>query len=360
MSASCPTDDRPTTRVADGAQDGLPDELASGHLVRRLVTVVALLAVLVLIAVLSPGLGEVRARLSDAEASWLVVAVAFEALSGMSYVLMFRQIFCAGMSRRTAWEISWSELAVGSIVPASGAGGVALGAWILHRTGMRAERIARRSVAFLIVKSAVNFVAVLVLGIVMAAGLLGPGQPLWLTALPAALSAVAIGLVIAVPHLGPGEDPGDGAARLRRGVHEVRRAIIDGAAGAVEIVRARDARVLIGAIGYWAWDNAVLWATFHAVGVSVPISVVLMGYLIGQLGGALPLPGGVGGIDGGLIGTLVVYGAPAAPTAAAVLAYRLVLFWLPLLVGAPAFISLRRRLDDIGSPADRRGAPATA
>jgi hypothetical protein len=69
-----------------------------------------------------------------------------------------------------------------------------------------------------------------------------------------------------------------------------------------------------------------------------------MGYLIGQLGGLLPIPGGVGGIDGGLIGTLIVYGAPAAATAAAVLAYRLILFWLPLLGGAVAFVALRRAL----------------
>ena len=61
--------------------------------------------------------------------------------------------------------------------------------------------------------------------------------------------------------------------------------------------------------------------------------------------GLLPLPGGIGGIDGGLIGTLIVYGAPAAPTAAAVLLYRVILFWLPLLVGAVAFASLRRGLD---------------
>jgi uncharacterized protein (TIRG00374 family) len=67
-----------------------------------------------------------------------------------------------------------------------------------------------------------------------------------------------------------------------------------------------------------------------------------MGYLIGQLGGLLPIPGGIGGIDLGLIGTLVVYGAPAAATAAAVLAYRIILFWLPLLVGGIAFEGLRR------------------
>jgi uncharacterized protein (TIRG00374 family) len=75
-----------------------------------------------------------------------------------------------------------------------------------------------------------------------------------------------------------------------------------------------------------------------------------MGYLIGQLGGLLPLPGGLGGIDGGLFGTFVVYGAPAATTAAAVLAYRVVLFWLPLLVGTIAFLSLRRGLNDPDRP----------
>jgi uncharacterized protein (TIRG00374 family) len=72
--------------------------------------------------------------------------------------------------------------------------------------------------------------------------------------------------------------------------------------------------------------------------------VILMGYLIGQLGGLLPLPGGIGGIDGGLIGTLIVFGTPAAVTAAAVLAYRLILFWLPLVAGGPMFISLWRQL----------------
>ena len=85
-----------------------------------------------------------------------------------------------------------------------------------------------------------------------------------------------------------------------------------------------------------------------------------MGYLIGQLGGLLPIPGGVGGIDGGLIGTLIVYGAPAAATAAAVLAYRVILFWLPLLIGGVAFAPLRRGLDEPARPdlCDPLEAPA--
>jgi uncharacterized membrane protein YbhN (UPF0104 family) len=323
----------------------MPSEFDPRRLVRRAAQIAAALAIVGLVVLLAPGLGEVRDRLAGAKPEWIALAVAFEALSGISYVLMFRPIFCEHMPWRTSWEIGWSELAMGSLVPASGAGGLALGAWILHEGGMPAERIARRSVAFFLIKSSVNFVAVAVLGTALALGLFGPDLSLWLTALPAALSILVIALVIAIPRLGPGPEPEPDAGRVRRGVAAARKALIDGTAEALEILRSRDRLVLLGAFGYWAWDNAVLWATFHAFGSAPAITVILMGYLIGQLGGLLPLPGGLGGIDGGLLGTLVVYGTPAATTAAAILAYRVILFWLPLIVGAFAFASLRRGLN---------------
>ena len=116
--------------------------------------------------------------------------------------------------------------------------------------------------------------------------------------------------------------------------------------------------MLVGSLGYWAFDNAVLWASFHAFGLSPPLTIILMGYLIGQLGGLLPIPGGIGGIDGGLIGTLIVYGAPAAGTAAAVLGYRVILFWLPLIIGGLAFGALRRDMPGQGELASC--APAIA
>jgi uncharacterized protein (TIRG00374 family) len=352
----------PTVRAVPltaGGPGGMPDEFAPRRLLRRFLQVVALLAILVLIALLAPGLGEVRRRLGHAAPGWLVVAVALEALSCASYVLMFRPIFCRRMSWRTSAEIASSELAAGSIVPASGAGGLALGAWILSRGGMAADRIARRSVAFFLLKSSVNFVAVAVLGALMALHLVGPHLSPLLTALPAALSVGVIALVLAIPRLGPGRDAGPDAGKLRRGLVATRRAVINGTAEAVEILRSRNALVVVGSIGYWAFDNAVLWATYRAVGANVPLSIVLMGYLIGQLGGLLPIPGGIGGIDGGLIGTLVVYGAPAAPTAAAVLAYRVILFWLPLLVGAVGFAMLRRALDQSVRPDLCEPIPAT-
>jgi uncharacterized membrane protein YbhN (UPF0104 family) len=328
----------------------LPEELSTRRLVQRTLWVVVLLAVIGLVAALAPGLGQVRHLLANADPGWLVVAVVLEALSGVSYVAMFRPVFCPGMSWRTSWEIGWSELAVGSLVPASGAGGLALGAWILTQGGMPAGKVARRSVAFFLIKSSVNFVAVAVIGTLMALGVAGPRKSLLLTALPAVLSLLTIAAVVLLPRIGRGPDEAEGDGRVERAVVAVRHAVVDGAFEAVRIIRSGNALVIAGAFGYWAFDNAVLWATFHAFDTTVPLTVILMGYLIGQLGGLLPLPGGIGGIDGGLIGALVVYGAPAAATTAAVLAYRVVLFWLPLIVGGLAFVALRKGLNHPDRP----------
>jgi uncharacterized membrane protein YbhN (UPF0104 family) len=278
-----------------GGPQALPEEVAPARLGRRALQVFALLAALILIALLAPGLGDVRDKLGDVAPGWLVLAVVLELLSCASYVLMFRPIFCRAMSWRSSWEIGNSELAVGSIIPASGAAGVAFGAWALSRGGMPADKIARRSVAFLLIKSSVNFVAVAVLGALMAIGLLGPQRSLLLTALPAVLAVAAIAVVVAVPRIGPGAPPHDDAGKVRRAVSAARRALVDGTAEAIVLARQRDPLVLIGAFGYWVWDNAVLWATYHAVGTTPPLTIILMGYLIGQLGGLLPIPGGVGG-----------------------------------------------------------------
>jgi uncharacterized membrane protein YbhN (UPF0104 family) len=333
----------------------LPSELDAAHLRRRALEVIALLVVIGLAFLLTPGLGQVRHHIRDADWGWLAAAIVLEFLSGMSYVVMFRPIFCKTMTWRAANELSWSELAMGSIVPASGAGGLALGAWVLTHEGMDPDYVARRSVAFFLIKSAVNFVAVTVLGVVMFVGV-GPHKTWALTILPAILSLAIMALVAAIPRLGHGDDPGEGAGRLRRFWFHARHALTDGVTEAIMILRSGNPRVYAGTIGYWAFDNAVLWATFKAFGASPPITVILMGYLIGQLGGALPIPGGIGGIDGGLLGTLVLFGTPAAVTTVAVLTYRVILFWLPLLLGAIAFPMLRKGINDPGRPDLCRGS----
>jgi uncharacterized protein (TIRG00374 family) len=330
------------------SQRELPDELNPHNLRRRAIQVVSLLVILGLVAWFAPGLGEIRDKLRGVDPAWLGVGVVLEIASSASYVLMFRPIFCRSMPWKLSLQISWSEVGVGSLVPASGIGGLALGAWVLGQAGMPAQTIARRSVAFFLIKSSINFVLVAALGFAMALGL-GPHLSLWLTAFPAVLATLVIAAVLLVPRLGPGPDPAQFDSRLRSGLAHARNALIAGVAEAIELVRARTVMAIAGSIGYYAFDNAVLWATYRAFDQSVPLTVLLMGYLIGQLGGLLPIPGGIGGIDGGLIGTLIVFGAPAAATAAAVLAYRVILFWIPLIGGAIGFTLLRRNLAELDS-----------
>ncbi|MBB4662373.1 flippase-like domain-containing protein [Conexibacter arvalis] len=338
----------------DTAHDQLPPSaLEPRRLLAGAAQVAALLGALTLVALLAPGLGEVRALLAGASVGWILLAVALQLLSCLSYVLLFRAIFCAGRPWAVAQRIGWSALGMGSIVPASGAAGLALGGWALVQDGMEPERVARRSVAFFLIKGSVNFVAVAVLGAAMAIGLVGPPVSPWLTVLPAALSVVAIVAVVLLPRIGEGEPAPPGASRTARGLATARRSVVAGTREAIEIVRGGDPLMVAGTVGYWIFDNAVLWAAFRAFGADVDISVIVLGYLVGQLGGLLPIPGGIGGVDGGLLGMLIAFGAPAAATAAAVLAYRVILFWIPLIGGAFGFVALRRSL-----PSSRRPAPA--
>jgi uncharacterized protein (TIRG00374 family) len=322
----------------------LETQVDTRQLRRRALTAIALLVVLALVAWLAPGLGQVRSQLDGAKPGWLAAAVVLEALSSASYVAMFKPVFCHRMTWRSASELGLSELAVGSLVPASGAGGLALGAWALRKSGMPTRQIAERSIAFFTLKSAANFVAVAVLGVLMFAGL-GPSLSPLLTILPAALAIAAMTAVAVLPRALRG-------TRLlrRRWIAKALDATADGLSAAGHVLRRGEPLVIAGSLGYWIFDNAVLWATFHAVGTNPPITVVLMAYLLGQMGGLLPIPGGVGGIDGGLIGAFVLFGVAAAPTAAAVFAYRLILFWLPLLIGGVAFANLRRGFNDQTRP----------
>jgi hypothetical protein len=117
----------------------------------------------------------------------------------------------------------------------------------------------------------------------------------------------------------------------------------DGMTEAVALLRSPAAG--IGSAGYMLFDLAVLAVCFPAFGNQLPpVDVLLLAYIIGQLGGLVPLPGGIGGLDLGLIGALVLYGVDATEAAVAVLAYRGLLLVVPAIVGLPALASLRGRL----------------
>src|SRR5437764_4255093 len=154
----------------------MPEELSATHLRTRLLQLAVLIVVVALAIWLTPGLGSLRRRLGHADPAWLVVAAVAELLSALSYVVVFRYVFCARMSWRLSYRIGMAEQAANSLLPAGGAGGLALGAWALSKGGMKAEHIARRTVAFFILTSLPNFVTLILFAIGFATGVLSGSQ----------------------------------------------------------------------------------------------------------------------------------------------------------------------------------------
>jgi uncharacterized membrane protein YbhN (UPF0104 family) len=306
---------------------------------------VVLAVVIVAVITLVPGLASLRTRFAHGDPAWLALGAALKVLSGLSFVAVFRSVFCPRMRWRISAEIGFAELGANAVIPAGGAGGLALGAWALRRGGMDGARIARRSVAFFFLTSLPNVLGVIILGFGLAVGLLPGHAGLALTLGPALVAAGAIVVTIAGGRWAGAAGTNvaarsDEASRLASVLH----AVSEGVDGALALLRERDPWLLVGLVGYLGFDVMILWATFHAFGSAPDLSIIWIGYLIGELGGLIPLPGGVGGVDLGLVGTLALYGVPAGAATAAVLGYRTLALLVPAALGVVAFALLRRSI----------------
>jgi uncharacterized protein (TIRG00374 family) len=311
---------------------------------RQLLIALAVIVTVVVVIELVPGLASLRERFEHGKPQWLAAGVALKILSGLSYVAAFRAIFCPRMTWRLSTEIGLAELGANAVLPTGGAGGLALGAWALRRRGMSADRIGRRSVAFFFLTSIPNVLGVIILGFGMAAGIFTSHGSLALSLVPAIIATLAIVGTLALGHWAHAAQ-----RRLEKmGSRPRLQRVLDWISGGVRetlvLLREHDPWLIVGLIGYLTFDVFVLWATFHAFGNSPPLSIIWFGYLIGELGGLIPIPGGIGGVDVGLVGTLVLYGVKPFAATAAVLAYRAIALVVPGVIGVGAFLLLRRSL----------------
>lgn len=329
----------------------MPDELNSRHLVRRLVALAVLVA-LVAVAVGSlPGLGTLRHRFAQADVGFLALIGLLKLASCLSNVIAFRDVFCPRMSWRFSSQLALAEQATNVLVPTGGAGGLALGVWALRQGGMSTEHIARRSIAFFVLTSIPNFACAAVLGPLLLTGLFSGHIPVVLTAVLSAGAWSAAAVIALLPRLlariHPDKAGGAVTSRMRSAAVTLDHGIRD----TRQLLRSGHRPAIMGAIGYLGFDIAALIAGFGAFGGGLPLAPLIFAYVIGQLGGLIPLPAGVGGTDGGLIGAMVLYGSPLSQAAAAVLAYRLFQLGIPATLGAIAFVRLRRTLSRSPSPA---------
>jgi uncharacterized membrane protein YbhN (UPF0104 family) len=265
---------------------------------------------------------------------WLMAAVAFEFGSCVGFVVLFRWFFDelpAGATR----ELAWAEQGSGALLPGGGVGALAVGGWMLHRMGMSTRRIIQRSSALFFLTSAINVIALAGAGALLATHITVGPHDLVRTGIPISAALAATTAVLGISML---------VRRSRhRGWPGWLVALAAGVDGARDCLR-RPSWRLLGALAYLACDIAALGAMFAAAGRPLPVTPLVLGYLIGYLANLIPTPGGFGALEGGLAGALIAYGAPATQAAAAVIVYHAIAFWIPSLGGLAGYALLRARL----------------
>jgi putative heme transporter len=312
--------------------------------------VVALLGLYLLLPKLA-GFNQTWGQLKRGDPFWLALGAVLELLSVGGYAVLFRTIFGRGMPRidwRTSIEIPLAGIAAIRLLAAAGAGGVAVTVWALRRAGMPARVIACRMVASYVIQYSIYLWALIICGVGLWLGIFAGAAPLALTLIPALLSAAGVALVASMAFV-----PQDFERRLavlarqsgRVGRFAARFATAPATVGsgvrtALGLIRERRLG-LLGAVAYWGFDIAVLGLSLRAFGTGLPVAVLVMGYFLGTLGSLLPLPGGIGGVEGGMIGAFVAFGVPGGQAVIGVLAYRAISFWLPTLPGIAGYIALR-------------------
>ena len=300
---------------------------------RRVATMGLLVALGVALLAEVPGLRGVLREIGHIGLGWIAVAVALELASAVSFVVVFRLFFDrleAGDARALAWTAQGS----GALLPGGGAGGLAIGGWLTSLTGAPLRWILRRSAGLFFLSAAVSSATLVAAGLALMAGAPGPHDRPTVVA-PTFVVAVGLLLVAALPAILRSHSPAPRWLNaIASGVQEAEQ---------TAFTRRPSWRV-VGALGYLGFDIAVLWVILRALGPAPSVAVVILGYSIGYAANSLPIPGGIGVLDAGLTGALVLYGVSPVHAAAAVIVYHAIAFWVPGLGGLLAYLRLRPRL----------------
>jgi len=325
-----------TTTTAQTPQPGPVDAAKARRSLRNgFITLALALALAVGLLVAVPGLSGVATTVSKMEAGWVAVAVVLEMLSCAGFVVAFLQVF-ERAPRRLGARVALSELAFGSAVSIGGAGSLAVGAWLMVERGAPTRRVAERSAVLFLYTSAINVITLILAGLGLFLGLPGPDNPL-LSIVPAAIGVLVLVLFLQLPRyvdrilrrVGPG--------RMYAFLSETAASVRD----TKRLIFHPDWRIL-GAIGYLWFDIAVLFACFAATGHTLPLAPAVLAYQIGYLSNFIPVPGGIGVLDGSLIAMLVLYGLGGTEAAAATLVYHAISLWVPAIWGTIAFAVLHK------------------
>jgi uncharacterized membrane protein YbhN (UPF0104 family) len=280
---------------------------------------------------------------------WLMAAVALELGSCLSYLVVFRRFFPeppAPVSR----QVAWVAMGAGAVLPGGNFSSAAATGWLLRRHGIGPRRLLERCGALLCFLTLFGFFINGLAGAFLLVGLGHGPHDLEHGAIPILVSLVVIGSATAVMLAGRRY-----AARAPRSVASVAGSL-EGAWASVVKPHWR----MLGAAGFLWLDMGALWATCEATGHRVGVLALAVAYFIGYLATMIPIPLGLGVLDSGLAGALVLYGFSPAASVTAVLAYHAIAVWIPGLGGLIAWLPVRRRSAEAVRDTSPEVAPATA
>ncbi len=324
------------------------------HLQKSALKLAGYLVAAYVVLKLVPALKQALRSLEHVSWEWLLGAIALEVLSELGFVLAWGAIVDPeklldrdGRGRRTDDDVAWTQLAGGLLLPGGAWGGVGVGALILHRLGVPNQQITEREFNLSFLNTAVDALALIVFGVGLATGILAGEQHLLLTVLPAVVAATGIAGAVLIARRA-----GTRAERLRAEHPKIASALTT-LANAVDdterlLLNRGSWRSVLGVVAYLGFDVLVLWTAFLAIHAHpVPgFAIVIMAYIIGALGGSIPLPASIGTI-GGIAGMLILYGVAHNAAIAAVLLHQAIGLLVPLTGGGIAYAILRRRVGPI-------------
>jgi len=351
-SANCVTCGTESPTVEGMAKRGAPGDATSSRRkvwVRTFKMVATAVIIYFFVLPLIPGFRQALDDLFDVDRSMLLLGVGLEFVALLCYSLLTRAALGPEGDKVTVlrlFRIQLSTKALGSIMPAGSAASSALGYRLLTLSGVHGPD-AGFALATAGIGSAVVLNLILWFGLIISIPIRGVNALYGFAAIVGIIlmliaSALIFGLV-------------EGQGRAERAVRWLARHVRLDADRASEVIRHLGnrlegliadrqllVRVIVWASANWLFDMAAVYVFLRAFGGNLAIDGLIVAFGLANVMAVVPItPGGLGIIEGIYIPTIVGFGLSRSTATVGILAYRLAQFWLPIVVGAGCYLSLR-------------------
>jgi hypothetical protein len=298
---------------------------------------------------LIPGFGKAVSELAKVRPSLLVLGLGLELAALFAYSLLTHTALGDSRHSISIWRlfrIQLSTKSVSEVLPAGSAASSALGFKLLTSSGVPGP-----DAGFALATAGLG--SAVVLNFILWVGLIAsiPGQ-----GVNAAYgSAALVGVILMLVATGLVVGLIDGQGRAERSIKWIATKLRMDPDNAADVLRqlgfrlqglAREPglkeRVFVWALLNWLLDMAALWVFLLAFGADIDLRNLIVAFGLANIMAVVPItPGGLGIVEGIYIPTLVGFGLTRSVATVGVLSYRIAQYWMPLIVGAIVYLSLR-------------------